>query len=46
MKITEARPRVVQWEGKTVSLSPHVCTNPMDLVTFGDASMGNLAFHG
>src|SRR6195952_6182518 len=46
MKITEVRPRVVQWEGKTVPLPPHFCTNPMDLVTFGDASMGNFAFHG
>lgn len=46
MKITEVRTRVVQWEGKTTSLPPHFCTNPMDLVTFGDASMGNFAFHG
>jgi L-rhamnonate dehydratase len=46
MKITEVRTRVVQWEGKTVPLPPHFCTNPMDLVTFGEASMGNFAFHG
>jgi len=46
MKITDVRTRVVQWEGKTVSLPPHFCTNPMDLVTFGNASMGNFAFHG
>jgi L-rhamnonate dehydratase len=46
MKITEVRTRVVQWEGKTVPLPPHFCTNPMDLLTFGDASMGNFAFHG
>src|ERR1022692_2486455 len=29
-----------------VALRTHFCTNPMDLVTFGDASMGNFAFHG
>lgn len=46
MKITEVRTRVVQWEGKTVPLPSHFCTNPMDLVNFGEASMGNFAFHG
>ncbi len=46
MKITEVRTRVVQWEGKTVPLPPHFCTNPMDLVSFREASMGNFAFHG
>ena len=46
MKITEVRTRVVQWEGETVPLPPHFCTNPMDLVTFREASMGNFAFHG
>src|ERR1700743_1312015 len=46
MKITEVRTRVVQWEGKTVPLPPHFCTNPMDLVSFREASMGNSAFHG
>ena len=46
MKITEVRTRVVQWDGKTVPLPPHFCTNPMDLVNFGEASMGNFAFHG
>ena len=46
MKITEVRTRVVEWEGATVALPPHFCTNPMDLVAFGDASMGNFAFHG
>ena len=45
MKITEVRTRVVQWEGETVSLPPHFCTNPMDLVAFRGASMGNFAFH-
>jgi L-alanine-DL-glutamate epimerase-like enolase superfamily enzyme len=46
MKITEVRTRVVEWEGVTAPLPAHFCTNPMDLVTFGDASMGNFAFHG
>ncbi len=46
MKITEVRTRVVQWEGKTRPLPPHFCTNPMDLVMFREASMGNFAFHG
>jgi len=46
MKITEVRTRVVQWEGQTVPLPPHFCTNPMDLVAFREASMGNFAFHG
>ena len=46
MKITEIRTRVVQWEGKTVSLPPHFCTNPMDLISWQQASMGNFAFHG
>jgi L-alanine-DL-glutamate epimerase-like enolase superfamily enzyme len=46
MKITEVRTRVVQWQGETVPLPPHFCTNPMDLVIFREASMGNFAFHG
>jgi L-rhamnonate dehydratase len=46
MKITEVRTRVVQWEGKTTPLPAHFCTNPMDLVAFREASMGNFAFHG
>lgn len=46
MKITEIRTRVVQWQGKTVSLPPHFCTNPMDLISWQEASMGNFAFHG
>lgn len=46
MKITEVRTRVVQWEGTTIPLPPHFCTNPMDLVMFREASMGNFAFHG
>src|SRR3990170_4975656 len=32
MKITEIRTRVVQWQGKTVPLPPHFCTNPMDVL--------------
>lgn len=46
MKITEIRTRVIQWEGKTVALPPHFCTNPMDLVSYRAASMGSFAFHG
>ena len=46
MKITEVRTRVVEWEGAVAPLPPHFCTNPMDLVAFGNASMGNFAFHG
>jgi L-rhamnonate dehydratase len=46
MKIVDVRARVVQWEGKTVPLPPHFCTNPLDLVAFGEASMGSFAFHG
>jgi L-rhamnonate dehydratase len=45
MKITEVRVRVVRWEGSTVPLPPHFCTNPMDLVAFGRASMANFSFH-
>jgi L-rhamnonate dehydratase len=45
MKITEVRTRVVQWEGNTAPLPPHFCVNPMDLVAFRKASMGNYAFH-
>ncbi len=46
MKITDVRTRVVQWQGETAPLPPHFCTNPMDLVMFREASMGNFAFHG
>ncbi|HET7102776.1 MAG TPA: L-rhamnonate dehydratase [Terracidiphilus sp.] len=46
MKITSVRTRVVQWAGGTVPLPPHFCTNPMDLVMFREASMGNFTFHG
>lgn len=46
MKITEIRTRVFQWRGKTVSLPPHFCTNPMDLLQLTQASMGTFTFHG
>jgi len=46
MKITEIRTRVVQWQGKTVPLPPHFCTNPMDLLSFPEASMQTFTFHG
>jgi L-rhamnonate dehydratase len=48
MKITEIRTRVVRWRGKTVSLPPHFCTNPMDLLELSEAeaSMQTFTFHG
>ncbi|WP_088183412.1 L-rhamnonate dehydratase [Sphingobium sp. Z007] len=48
MKITEIRTRVVQWEGDTVPLPPHFCTNPMDLVSpmLSPETMGTFTFHG
>lgn len=46
MKIKEIRTRVVRWRGKTTALPPHFCTNPMDLLTLGEASMQTFAFHG
>lgn len=48
MKITEIRTRVVQWEGETVPLPPHFCTNPMDLVSpmLSPETMGTFTFHG
>ncbi|WP_188062332.1 L-rhamnonate dehydratase [Sphingobium sp. KCTC 72723] len=48
MKITEVRTRVVQWEGDTVTLPPHFCTNPMDLVSpmLSPETMGTFTFHG
>lgn len=48
MKITEIRTRVVQWEGETVPLPPHFCTNPMDLVSplLTPETMGTFTFHG
>ena len=46
MKIKEIRTRVVEWRGKTVPLPPHFCTNPMDLLSLSEASMGTFTFHG
>jgi L-rhamnonate dehydratase len=46
MKITEIRTRVVSWQGKTVPLPPHFCSNPMDLLSFPQASMQTFTFHG
>jgi L-rhamnonate dehydratase len=46
MKITEIRTRVVQWQGTTVPLPPHFCTNPMDLLSLPQASMQTFTFHG
>jgi L-rhamnonate dehydratase len=46
MRIKEIRTRVVSWRGKTVSLPPHFCTNPMDLLTLPEASMSTFTFHG
>jgi L-rhamnonate dehydratase len=46
LKIKEVRTRVVRWRGKTTALPPHFCTNPMDLLTLGEASMKTFTFHG
>src|SRR5687768_7962116 len=46
MKITEIRTRVVRWRGETAALPAHFCTNPMDLVSWGDGSLGTFTFHG
>ena len=46
MKIKEIRTRAVRWRGKTVPLTPHFCTNPMDLLTLPEASMQTFTFHG
>src|SRR5581483_6260110 len=46
MKIKEIRTRVVQWQGKTVALPPHLCANPMDLLCLDPANMGTFTFHG
>jgi L-rhamnonate dehydratase len=46
MKITEIRTRVLRWRGNTVSLPPHFCTNPMDVMELPEASMRTFAFHG
>jgi L-rhamnonate dehydratase len=46
MKIKEIRTRVFRWRGKTAPLSPHFCTNPMDLLQLPEASMQTFTFHG
>ncbi|MGB2665071.1 MAG: L-rhamnonate dehydratase [Candidatus Acidiferrum sp.] len=46
MKITEVRTRVLRWRGETVSLPPHFCTNPVDLLELPEASMPTFTFHG
>jgi L-alanine-DL-glutamate epimerase-like enolase superfamily enzyme len=46
MKITKIRARVARWKGKTTSLPPHFCTNPMDLLELGEPSMRTFTFHG
>ena len=47
MKIKEIRTRVVEWQGKTVALPPHFCTNPMDLLSLPktEGSMQTFTFH-
>jgi L-rhamnonate dehydratase len=46
MKIREVRTRVAQWSGKTTPLSPHFCTNPMDLLSLPQSSsMSTFTFH-
>jgi L-rhamnonate dehydratase len=46
LKIKEIRTRLLQWQGKTVPLPPHFCTNPLDLLALPQASMQTFAFHG
>lgn len=54
MKITDVRTRAIEWRGNTVSLPPHFCTNPMDVIQPqvaattgpGAASMSTFTFHG
>jgi L-alanine-DL-glutamate epimerase-like enolase superfamily enzyme len=46
MKITSIRTRVMRWKGKTVTLPPHFCTNPIDLLELPEASMRTFTFHG
>ena len=45
MKIKDIRTRVVRWQGKTVPLPPHFCTNPMDVLQLREASMSTFTFH-
>ncbi len=46
MKITDVRTRVVEWRGETVPPQPHFCTNPMDLLTLPNDSLGGFRFYG
>jgi L-rhamnonate dehydratase len=48
VKITEIRTRIVQWQGPTVPLPPHFCTNPMDVLAPGltPETMRSFTFHG
>jgi L-rhamnonate dehydratase len=46
VKITDVRTRVVEWRGPTVPPEPHFCTNPMDLLSLPNDSMGGFRFHG
>ena len=46
MKIKKVRTRVARWKGKTTSLPPHFCTNPMDLLEMREPSMRTFTFHG
>jgi len=45
LNIREIRTRVVRWKGNTVSIAPHFCTNPMDLLPLSTASMSTFTFH-
>jgi L-rhamnonate dehydratase len=45
LKIREIRTRVVRWKGSSVSLPPHFCTNPMDLLSLPAGSMNTFTFH-
>ena len=46
MRIKEIRTRVMRWRGNTVTLPPHFCTNPLDLLNLPEASMQTFTFHG
>jgi L-rhamnonate dehydratase len=46
LKIKEIRTRLLQWQGKTVPLPTHFCTNPIDLLALPHGSMKTFAFHG
>lgn len=46
MKITNVRARTFEWKGKTVSPTPHFCSNAMDELYDKGDSMGSFRFHG